>query len=140
MAEPKTRPTKASVDKFVDEQATETIRDDCRALVRMMQEISGEPAVMWGPAIIGFGAYVYQYSGGKELTWPLLGFSPRKQNLVLYFMSGLDKKQDLLKKLGKVKATKGCLYVKSLSSIHLPTLKKMIADNYKEVVKKHGKV
>lgn len=139
MAEPKTRPTKASVDKFIDEQEGETRRDDCRTLVRMMEEISGEPAVMWGPAIVGFGAYVYQYSGGKELTWPHLGFSPRKQSLTIYFMSGLEKRKDLLKKLGKVKTTKGCLYVKSLDTIHLPTLKKMIADNYKEVVKKYGK-
>lgn len=139
MAEPKTRPTKASVEKFINEQAIETTRDDCRTLVRMMEEISGAPATMWGTSIVGFGSYVYQYSGGKELTWPILGFSPRKQNLTIYFMGGFEGKQDLLKKLGKVKTSRGCLYVKTLEGLHMPTLKKMISDSYKYVVKQYGK-
>lgn len=139
MAEPKTRPTKASVDKFIDTQKSESTRDDCRALVRMMEEISGEPPVMWGSAIIGFGACTYKYSGGKELLWPILCFSPRKQNLTIYFMPGFQKKVELLKKLGKNKTSLSCLYVKSLEGLHLPTLKKMVSENYKEVVKKYGK-
>jgi len=138
MAEPKTRPTKASVDKFIDQQKDERTRDDCHSIVRMMSEISGEPAVMWGPAIIGFGSYVYQYSDGKELLWPHMGFSPRKQNITLY-LTGLDEKKDLLKKMGKCKTTKGCLYIKALDGLHLPTLKTIIRQSYAEVVKKHGK-
>lgn len=139
MAEPKTRPTKASVDKFIDSQESETTRDDCRALVRIMQEISGEPAVMWGTSIVGFGSYVYHYSGGKELQWPLLAFSPRKQNLTIYLMSGFEGKKNLLTKLGKNKTSRGCLYVKSLEGLHIPTLKKLVTDSYNYMVKKFGK-
>lgn len=139
MSEPKTRPTKASVEKFIESQASETVRDDCRTLVTIMQKISGEPPVMWGTAIVGFGSYVYHYSGGKELHWPLLAFSPRKQNLTIYLMPGFEGKEDLLKKLGKNKTSRGCLYVKTLEGLHMPTLNKLIKDSYSYVVKKYGK-
>jgi len=139
MAEPKTRPTKASVEKFIDAQSGETVRDDCRALVSIMKKISGEPPVMWGPSIIGFGSYVYQYSGGKELEWPQLAFSPRKTNLTIYLMGGLKGKEALLKKLGKHKAKGVCLHFKSLDDLHSPTLKKLVTDSYKHVVKTYGK-
>jgi len=105
----------------------------------MMQEISGEPAVMWGTAIIGFGTYVQQYSAGKELTWPILGFSPRKQNVTIYLAPGFEAKKDLLTKLGKHKTSKVCLMIKSLEGLHMPTLKKLVSESYKEVVKKYGK-
>ena len=140
MAEPKTKPTKASVDKFIDAQAKETVRDDCRTLVKVMQEISGEPPVMWGTSIVGFGTYHYIYASGQEGDWPLLAFSPRKQNLTIYLMSGFEDKKDLLAKLGKCKTAKSCLYVKSLEGLHMPTLLKMISDSYKYMVKKYGKL
>ncbi len=139
MAELKTRPTKASVDKFIDTQERESVRDDCRTLVRIMQDISGEPAVMWGPSIIGFGSFVYQYSGGKELQWPVLAFSPRKQNLTIYLLPGFSAKKDLLKKLGKNKTSVSCLLVKGLDGLHMPTLKKLIVESYRDVVMKYGK-
>lgn len=139
MAELKTRPTKASVEKFIDAQEKESVRDDCRALVRIMQDITGEPAVMWGPSIIGFGTFVYKYSGGKEFDWPILGFSPRKQNLSIYLLPGFSAKKDLLKKLGKNKTSVSCLLVKGLEGLHMPTLKKLIEDSYSDVVKKYGK-
>lgn len=139
MAEPKTKPTKASVEKFIDTQEKETVRDDCRTLVKLMQEISGEPAVMWGTSIVGFGNYHYVYASGQEGDWPILAFSPRKQNLTIYLMSGFSGKEDLLKKLGKNKTSVSCLYVKSLEGLHMPTLKKLVSDSYKEMVKKYGK-
>lgn len=137
MAEPKTKPTKASVDKFIDAQEKESVRDDCRTLVKLMQEISGEPPVMWGTAIVGFGTYHYIYASGQEGDWPLLAFSPRKQNLTIYLMSGFSGKEALLKKLGKNKTSVSCLYVKSLEGLHMPTLKKLISDSYKEMAKKY---
>ncbi len=137
MAEPKTKPTKASVEKFIDTQEKESVRDDCRTLVKMMQEISGEPPVMWGTAIVGFGTYHYVYASGQEGDWPILAFSPRKQNLTIYLMSGFSGKEALLKKLGKNKTSVSCLYVKSLEGLHMPTLKKLISDSYKEMAKKY---
>ena len=137
MAEPKTKPTKASVEKFIDAQEKESVRDDCRTLVKMMQEISGEPPVMWGTAIVGFGTYHYVYASGQEGDWPILAFSPRKQNLTIYLMSGFSGKEALLKKLGKNKTSVSCLYVKSLEGLHMPTLKKLISDSYKEMAKKY---
>lgn len=140
MAEPKTKPTKASVDKFIDAQEKETTRDDCRTLVRMMHEISGSPPVMWGPSIVGFGTYHYTYASGQSGDWPMLAFSPRKQNLTIYLMPGFNGKEDLLKKLGKNRTSVSCLYVKSLDELHMPTLKKLISDSYKQMVKKYGKL
>lgn len=139
MAEAKTKPTKASVDKFIDAQKSESVRDDCRTLVRIMESIAGAPAVMWGPAIIGFGQYSYVYASGKTGDWPKLAFSPRKDNITLYLMGGFKGKEALLEKLGKHKAKGVCLHLKTLEGLHQPTLKKLITDSYKHVVKEFGK-
>jgi hypothetical protein len=139
MAEPKTRPTKASVEKFIDAQEKESVRDDCRALVKIMESIAGAPAVMWGSAIIGFGTYPLVYANGKTADWPQLAFSPRKGNITIYLMGGFKEKGDLLKKLGKHKAKGVCLHIKTLDDIHVPTLKKLVGDSYKSVLTKYGK-
>ena len=125
MAEPKTRPTAESVDAFIDRIDPEARRDDCRALVRMFLKVTGQPAVMWGTAIVGFGSYRMKYADGKEYDWPVVGFSPRKTDLTLY-LSGLD--DDLLARLGKHKRSKGlCLYIKRLSDVDLGVLEELIA-------------
>ncbi len=139
MAEPKTKPTKASVDKFIESQSSETVRDDCRTLVNLMESIVGAPPVMWGNAIIGFGTYTYGYSSGKSGDWPLLAFSPRKANITIYLMGGLNGKEELLKKLGKHKAKGVCLHIKTLEDLHQPTLKKLLVDSFKYILKKYGK-
>jgi hypothetical protein len=126
MAEPKTRPTTQSVAQFVNAIADPTTRADCRALVKLMQEVTGEKPVMWGTSIVGFGTYRYEYRGGRTAEWPLLGFSPRKRNLTLYLMTGLGGHDELLEKLGPHKTAKSCLYLAGLEGIHLPTLKKML--------------
>lgn len=84
MAEPKTRPTDASVDEFLDAVPHERRRSDARAVDAMLQAASGEPPVMWGTSIVGYGAVIYQGSRGEPRTWPVVGFSPRKTELVLY--------------------------------------------------------
>lgn len=125
MAEPKTRMTEASVVRFIEKIEDEQKRDDCFQIVSMMEKASGEEPKMWGTAIIGFGAQKQVYATGRELDWPLIAFSPRKQNLSLYVSPQLLETSPLLSKLGKHKASKGCLYIKSLSDIDEGILQKI---------------
>ena len=106
------------------EQPDEQVRKDCAVISKLMSEATGEPPKMWGPSIIGFGTYHYKYASGREGDMPIIGFSPRKQNLTLYV--GFEEQADLLKKLGKHTTSKSCLYIKRLSDVDLPTLKKII--------------
>lgn len=137
MAEQKTKPTKASVEDFINEISDESVRDDCRVLVKMMETITGSPPSMWGTSIIGFGRYHYRYDSGHEGDSCLTGFSPRKQNITLYVMPGFTEHTDLLKILGKHKAGKGCLYIKRISDIDTSVLKKLIAQSVKFLKEKY---
>ena len=126
MAELKTKKTTASVEKFLNNVADEQRRRDCFRLVEIMKgETKAEPA-MWGTSIVGFGRHQYKYESGRELDWFLVGFSPRKQDLTLYIMGGLERYPSLTKKLGKHKTGKACLYIKKLEDVDLPTLKQLI--------------
>jgi len=89
---------------------------------------------MWGPSIVGFGSYRYKYASGREGDWPKLGFSPRKKDLTLYIMMGFEKHADLMEKLGKHSHSKSCLYIKRLSDVHIPTLKKLIKIGLKDLM------
>lgn len=121
----KTHATTASVDAFIDKQAKEEVRDDCRSLMQLMHELTGGEPYMYGPTIIGFGTYHYKYASGHEGSAPLAAFSPRKPELVLYlFSEALE--PALMAKLGKYKATKGCVYVKRLDDIDLKVLKTLV--------------
>ena len=121
----KTQATAASVDAFIDKQASEAVRDDCRTLMALMHELTGEAPHMYGPTIVGYGTYHYKYASGHEGSAPLAAFSPRKPELVLYlYPEALD--PELLAKLGKHKATKGCVYVKRLDDIDLKVLKTLV--------------
>ncbi len=133
----KTKPTRASVKKFIAAVENETRRRDCQTVVKIMQEITGEPPVMWGPSIIGFGTYHYRYESGREGDFLITGLSPRKQNLVLYIMPGFSKYEELLSKLGKHKTGKSCLYINKLEDIHLPTLKRLIKQSITMMRKKY---
>ncbi len=131
MAELKTKQTRASVKQFIDGIEDEQKRKDSRALVAMMRKITGKPPKMWGEAIVGFGSYRYKYASGREGDWFLTGFSPRKQNMTLYIMSGFTRYGALLKKLGKFKTGKACLYVKTLDDVDRPTLERLIRESVK---------
>lgn len=133
MAEAKTKPTKASVTRFLNQIPDAARREDCFAIAKMMEEITGSKPQMWGPSIIGFGSYHYKYASGHEGEWPVTGFSPRKQDLTLYLMIGSDKYEELLSQLGKHKKSKACLYIKRLSDVHVPTLKKLIKASVKDL-------
>lgn len=117
------------VDKFLNGIKNEQQRDDCLSVLNLMKEQTGEPAAMWGPTKVGFGRFHYR---GKtfEGDWFHVGFSPRKQDLVLYLHCELDKQSALLEKLGKHKIGKSCLYIKKFEDMHLPTLKKLIKKAY----------
>jgi hypothetical protein len=130
MAEQKTKPTGASVDSFLNAVANEQQRADSFRILDMMREITGQTPRMWGPTMVGFGVFHYVYDSGHEGDIFLTGFSPRKNALTLYFMAGLDKRFSAqLKKLGKAKASKGCLYIKKLADVDLDVLQDMIRAN-----------
>ena len=133
MAELKTKPTNASVEKFLNQVADETRREDCFKVAKMMEEITGEKPKMWGPSIVGFGSYHYKYASGQEGDWPIAAFSPRKQDLTLYLLPGFQEHADLMQQLGKHRTGKSCLYLKGLSDVHVPTLKKLIRESVKRM-------
>ena len=138
MAETKTKPTNESVESFLNKIADEERRKDCFQVAKIMEEVTGEKPKMWGPSIVGFGSYHYKYDSGREGDWMMTGFSPRKKDLTLYLMMGFAKHGELIEKLGKHTGSKSCLYIKRLSDIHIPTLKKLIKVSVKEL-KAHTK-
>src|SRR5688572_22699031 len=134
MAELKTKPTQASVKEFLNQIPDKERRDDCFAVAKMMEEITGDKPKMWGPSIVGFGTYRYKYESGREGDWPIAAFSPRKKDLTVYIMVGFfEQHPELMKQLGKHSTGKSCLYIKRLSDIHIPTLKKMIKTSIKQL-------
>jgi hypothetical protein len=131
MAELKTKPTGVAVDAFLEAVPNPQRREDGKALREMFERISGEPAVMWGPSIVGFGEYHYRYASGHEGDMCRIGFSPRSTELVLYIGATHPDGADLLARLGKHKTGKGCLYIKKLSDVDGEVLELMIAAELK---------
>jgi hypothetical protein len=130
MAEAKTKPTAASVDAFL---ATSPHAHDARALAAIMARVSGEPAVMWGPSIVGFGSYHYRYDSGHEGDMCRIGFSPRKAALTLYIDAGEPARADALARLGKHTTGKSCLYIKKLADVDEGVLRELIADAWEDM-------
>ena len=123
----KTMPTDASAEAFVAAVPDDKRRADAFELCRLLVEWTGEPPVMWGDSIIGFGRYDYRYDSGHEGTAPLVGFAPRKANLVLYLVGGFqDRYAKLLEELGPHKAGKGCLYIKRLDAVDHEVLRALV--------------
>lgn len=126
MAELKTKKTESSVNDFLLKIEESTKQKDAFSLVALMEKATKAKAKMWGPAIIGFGDKRIKYENGRELDWFIMGFSPRKQNFALYISGAVDKQQALLKKLGKHKTGKGCLYLTKLEEVDLAVLIEII--------------
>ena len=126
MAELKTQKTELSVDVFIKTIPEEQKRKDAAVIRDLMEKATKSKGKMWGSAIIGFGDRRLVYESGRELDWFVMGFSPRKQNLTLYIGGIVEKQQALLKKLGKHKTGKGCLYINKLEEIDLAVLKEII--------------
>ncbi len=126
MVELKTKKNTASVSAFLNAIEDPQRRKDCKAVAKFMREATGSRGAMWGDAIVGFGSYHYKYASGREGDWMLCGFSPRKQNLTLYIMSGFSMYDKLLAKLGKHKTGKSCLYIKKLEDVDTEVLRELI--------------
>lgn len=126
MATLKTRPGKASVSAFLAAIDDPEQRRDCRRIAAMMRRATGKRATMWGDSIVGYGSYHYTYASGREGDWMLTGYSPRRQNISVYIMSGFDAHAALMKKLGRYKTGRSCLYIKRLADIDEAILEALI--------------
>jgi hypothetical protein len=126
MAELKTKQNDQSVNDFLHSITDEKRRVDCFTILDMMKELTQAEPKMWGSAIVGFGNQHLKYESGRELDWFLIGFSPRKQNLTLYFTKRSLEYDELLKKLGKYKSGKGCLYINKLEDVDVMVLKELV--------------
>ncbi|MGE0179347.1 MAG: DUF1801 domain-containing protein [Sphingomonas sp.] len=128
MAENKTKPTDVSVDSFLDAVSDPGRREDAKAVRAMMERLSGYPAAMWGPSIVGFGSYRYKYDSGREGEMVRIGFSPRAKELVLYLIGGFPRHQEIMDRLGKYRTGKSCLYVKRLTDVDEGALEELIVE------------
>ena len=130
-----TVPTTADVLEFLARVEDDQQRRDSEVLIEMISRISGEPPVLWGPTIIGFGSYHYKYESGREGDMPLIAFSPRKGKLTLYVMNDATKYADILARLGKHKLSKACLYITKLADVDMKVLEELITAAYNDIPK-----
>ena len=135
MTELKTKPTIKSFEQFLKKVENPTKKEDSFKILELMKEVTNEEPIMWGESIVGFGSYHYKYASGREGDWPLVGFSPRKQNLTLYIMSGFDKYEEILENLGKFKTGKSCLYINKLKDVNMRSLKELLSESVKHMKK-----
>ena len=133
MAELKTKQNDQDVEQFLNSVADDKKRQDSFTILELMKDVTGEEPRMWGDSIVGFGSYHYKGASGREGDWFLTGFSPRKQSLTLYIMSGFDQYDRLLSKLGKHTTGKACLYIKKLDDIDESVLKELVAQSVEHV-------
>ena len=131
MAEIKTKLTGKSADAFLGSIKDEEKRRDSRVIAKLMQQATRSRAKMLGSSIVGFGNKTITYADGRETPWILIGFSPRKANLTLYVGKRFENRDVLLKALGKHSTGGGCLYIKRLADVHIPTLKKIVSASVK---------
>ena len=136
MGKLKTVVNHGSVADFIESVEDEGKRQDSDTLLKLFERVTGYPAKLWGTSIIGFGSYHYKSDRSKqEGDWPLAGFSPRKQALTIYIMSGIAEHSELVEKLGKHKTSVSCLYVKRLRDIDLGLLEKLIKQSVEQMKK-----
>ncbi len=129
MAQNKTQRNDGDVLAYLESVGNKRRREDSLVVKQMMEEVTGEPAEMWGTSIVGFGSYHYRYASGREGDFMLTGFAPRKQALTLYIMGGHERYADLMTKLGKHRTGSSCLYINKLDDVDLDVLRELIADS-----------
>ena len=139
MAEMKTIENEGSVTDFLSSVENKRRKQDSFVVLEMMQRLSEHEPKMWGPSIVGFGKYHYKYESGREGDFFITGFSPRKQNLSIYIVNGFDRYAHLLKKLGKYKTSKVCLYINKLDDIDLNVLEELVKQSVEHFHNKYGK-
>ena len=137
MAENKTQPTQLKVSEFINSIEDKVKRADCRELMKLMSETTGNRAKMWGTSIVGYGKYHYKYASGREGDFFLTGFAPRKQALTIYIVSGFNINPELMEKLGKYKTGKSCLYVKKLDDVDRSALAQLVKESVAYIRKKY---
>lgn len=137
MSDNKTKPTNSSVSAFLDAIEGDERRKDCQMLAAMMTKITGKPAVMWGPSIVGFDTYHYKYESGREGDMTVTGFSPRKGDISVYLTAGSAEQADLLARLGRHKMGKSCLYIRKLSDVDLTVLAQLISESVAEIKRRY---
>ncbi|NOU81095.1 DUF1801 domain-containing protein [Paenibacillus sp. LMG 31459] len=138
MYEQKTKETEQSVTRFIEQIESPGKREDAYKLLDIFSETTGYPAKMWGPSIIGFGTYHYKYATGHEGDAPLVGFSPRKAKISLYFATGDAQREELLQRLGKHTVGKACVYVNKLDDIDFEVLKELIQQSVEFLRETYG--
>ena len=138
MAENKTKATDASVDDYIASRANEQQRADCQALMVLLKKVTGQPARMWGPSIVGYGSYRYTYANGRTGEAPLAAFAIRGRELVVYLLAEREEQRLLLSKLGKHEMGKVCLYFKQLADLDKSVLEKLVVGSIAEVRRRHG--
>ena len=138
MSENKTKPTNAGVVKFLNSATDDRKRSDSLAILELMKSITGIKPKMWGPTMVGFGSYHYKYDSGREGDYFIVGFSPRKQALTIYIMSGLSRYEKILSRLGKYKIGKSCLYIKKLEDVDTAVLTELIKESYQHMMRSNG--
>jgi hypothetical protein len=127
MAEPKTKPTKVSAEKYIAALGSEEQRDDAQRLVELMRKVTKQEPKMWGPSIVGFGSYHYKYETGREGDSALAAFAARGRELVVYIATGFEGRDELMAQLGKHKVGKVCVYIRRLADVDLKVLEKLVA-------------
>lgn len=131
MAENKTQPTDASVDSFLEATPSPKMKEDALKLKKIMEEVTGEKAVMWGESIVGFGKYKYHYESGRKGEFLIAGFAPRKTALSLYLLGCMENKyENLFAQLGKHKTGASCVYINKLSDVNETVLRELIKQSY----------
>ena len=138
MPENKTKPTAASVDEYIASRASARQREDCPALMALLERVTGEAPVMWGPSIVGYGVYRYTYASGHSGEAPVVGFAIRGRELVVYVTTDSDEQQALLSALGPHRVSKACLYLKSLADVDMGVLGRIVAGSVAEVRRRYG--
>ncbi len=133
----KTQPTRKSVAAFLNAITDDDRRRDCKAIARLLQQVSGKRATMWGDSIVGYGQYHYKYASGREGDMPRIGFSPRKQDITIYILPGYTDYGHILEKLGNHKKGKSCLYIKRLSDVKLTVLERLLKAGWKDMQKRY---
>lgn len=126
MSNVKTTKNDASVIAFLEAIEHPVRKENSLTLYKIMNRVTNIKPFMWGESIVGYDSYHYMYNSGREGEWPMIGFSPRKQNLSIYIMPGFGIIEDLLPSLGKHKTSKACLYINKLADVDLKVLEKII--------------
>ncbi|MDH3440160.1 MAG: DUF1801 domain-containing protein [Gammaproteobacteria bacterium] len=137
MAELKTRENQASVAEFLKQIDDKQKRADCQAIAKMMRDATGKRAKMWGASIVGFDRYDYQYESGRSGSFMQTGFSPRAKDITIYIMHGFDAFASLMKKLGKYKTGKSCLYINRLEDVDQKVLARLIRDSVRDMRRRY---